>query len=204
MSSETSRRSVIIGAAAIPALAVPPVASAAIAETDPIYAMIDKHRLAIEAYNQAYAQLDEAEGAVAERRPSPLIVWRDYMIGGSEIEHRRTSLLGSRFQSKQIEEEYQMKKAEEADRLEAGAMWDETHGIAPLRERVEQLARKRRATALRLARTKPTTLAGAAAAVAYAHAELEIAETDGPHTDAWALPMLRTAVKALQLLAVQS
>jgi hypothetical protein len=205
MSSETSRRSVIIGAAAIPALAVPAVASAAIAETDPIYAMIDKHRLAIEAYNQAYAQLDEAEGAVAERRPFPLIVWRDYMIGGSEIENRRQSLWrDSALQPEQIEEEYQMKKAEEADRVEAGTMWDERHGITPLRERVERLERRRRAAALRLARTQATTVAGAAAAVAYAHAELEIAETDGPHTDAWALPMLRTAVKALQLLAVQS
>jgi hypothetical protein len=208
MSSETSRRSVIIGAAAIPALAVPAVAKAATAEPDPIFAAIDRHRLASDAFDQASAQLTKAKdeaAAAGERRPFPLIVWRDYMIGGSEIENRRQSLWrDSALQPEQIEEEYQMKKAEEADRVEAGTMWDERHGITPLRERVERLERRRRAAALRLARTQATTVAGAAAAVAYAHAELEIAETDGPHTDAWALPMLRTAVKALQLLAVQS
>ena len=77
-----------------------------------------------------------------------------------------------------------MKKAELTDRLEAGAMWDERHGITPLREHAERLERRRRAAALQLARTKATTVAGAAAAVAYAHAELEIAETAGPHADA--------------------
>jgi hypothetical protein len=127
------------------------------------------------------------------------------MISGSEIETRRQSLLREAdLPPKLIEKEYQAKKAEEADRLDAGAMWDERHGITPLRERVKQLERNRRVAALRLARTKATTLSGVAAAVAYAHAELEIAETDGAHCDPWALPMIKTAVKALQLLAVQS
>ena len=52
-----------------------------------------RYRLALDAFHQAYEQLSEAEDAVEEHRPSPLIQWRNYTISGSEIEDRRQSLL---------------------------------------------------------------------------------------------------------------
>jgi hypothetical protein len=47
MFSDTSRRSLVIGAAALPALAVPAVAAT---ESDEIYAMIEAHRRAYDVY----------------------------------------------------------------------------------------------------------------------------------------------------------
>jgi hypothetical protein len=64
MSSETSRqsrRSVVIGAATIPALALPAVAIAATAEPDLIYAAIETHRKAYEAWIEALKRFGDTE-----------------------------------------------------------------------------------------------------------------------------------------------
>jgi hypothetical protein len=59
--SNLSRRSIVAGAAALPALAVPAVASAAIADPDPIYAAIEVHQKAYEAWIKALTRFGDTE-----------------------------------------------------------------------------------------------------------------------------------------------
>lgn len=90
--SHLSRRSLVTSAAALPALAVPAVVMASI-EPDPIFAAIEAYREAAEASSRLWYQLDEAEDAIADHPPTPLITWRNHMIGGSEIDDMRDRLL---------------------------------------------------------------------------------------------------------------
>src|SRR5687767_15121006 len=88
-----TRRSLVAGvAAAIPATAV---AAPALAEADPIFAAIEAHRVVWASYDDAARELDEAECAIDEFRPTPLIAWRNYShIGWSEIDTARQRFLG--------------------------------------------------------------------------------------------------------------
>jgi hypothetical protein len=75
------------------------------------------------------------------------------------------------------------------------------HGIATLRERHENLVRELRAAEERLFKIRPTSIAGAAALVAYVHAELVCCANagfeGGPN---WTLPALANAVVALRMI----
>jgi hypothetical protein len=67
MSSKTSRRSVFIGAAAIPALALPAVASAAPAKPDPIFAAIDRWKETFAKEEACCTSYEAAETAFIDR-----------------------------------------------------------------------------------------------------------------------------------------
>jgi hypothetical protein len=69
--SALSRRSIVASAAALPALAVPAVVSAAI-EPDPIYAVIERDRLLEAAFQARCAYEDELEGIAKAKQPASI------------------------------------------------------------------------------------------------------------------------------------
>ena len=99
-------------------MAVPAVAVAASAEPDPIYAAIEAHRVIYAAATQTSTRLDEAEGAIEDRPPTTLIIWRNHMIGGREIDNMRERLLAKPGANpKRIERAYQAPKARERQHI---------------------------------------------------------------------------------------
>jgi len=168
-------------------------------ENDPIFAALDTHRKTNDAQFEVFKQLDEAEGMIKEGCPIPLVSWRNYTIGGSEIDTRRETLLSEPgADRRKIEKEYRQKKAEEADLIRAKTQWYERHGLAALRARHYQLIEEHFAARARLAKTKPTTVAGCAALVAYVCADLEL--NLSPQEE-WPLAPLKTAAAALHSIA---
>lgn len=142
MSDQTTRRSLIAGAAALPALAIPAVA----ATRDPAVDAVQHLKLTAEATYRLVRGLDEAEGDACEQhghRPIPLVQWRNYDISGSEIDQRRTALLADGGDTRQIEAEYQDAKAREKELIKAGEEWDAEVRITSLRERTEAAERSR-------------------------------------------------------------
>ncbi|MGB8741512.1 MAG: hypothetical protein WCD52_15075 [Xanthobacteraceae bacterium] len=132
MSDQTTRRSLIAGAAALPALAIPAVA----ATRDPAVDAVQHLKLTAEATYRLVRGLDEAEGDACEQhghRPIPLVQWRNYDISGSEIDQRRTALLADGGDTRQIEAEYQDAKAREKELIKAGEEWDAEVRITSLR-----------------------------------------------------------------------
>jgi hypothetical protein len=120
----------------------PPPAAAAPDFTDPIFAAIDEHkRLKREVYRASQA-LQDAEGDAYEQhghRPIALITWRNYHIGGEEIEVRRDALLKKPdADPEQIEREYLDAKARYQAKLEAETQWDRRSGTAPLRRKSDE------------------------------------------------------------------
>jgi hypothetical protein len=79
---------------------------------------------------------------------------------------------------KQVEKDYRDAKARLAAAERAGVEWDHRAGIAPLREQYERANAAERRAAMRMARTKPTTLAGAAALIAYTRRDIMEGEVD--------------------------
>jgi len=124
--------------------------------------MIETHRPFRRTWQQRYDQLDEAESDAAEvhgRRPIALIHWRNYHIGGSEIDDRRESLLQEAgIPAATIEQEYLDAKARYQAQMAAGLTWDERAGLAGKRKEVDRAMTAWRRFARRLAKAKPTTL----------------------------------------------
>jgi hypothetical protein len=212
MSEQLSRRSFIRDAAGLPivaaatAVAAPALATSQTprpaATLDPIFAAIEKHRRLLALRDQLYLDIDEAEGKVNEWRPFALIAWRKYShIGGQEIERARDEFLADGLDPVQIESEYRDAQAEYRAQLDAQKAWDERHGIAPLRRQHERLWRQINAAATDMSKTKPTSVAGAAALVAYARDDFgdEDSEPSG-----WSLDALSTAVEALNIIAASA
>jgi hypothetical protein len=178
------------------AMAAIPLASAA-AAPDPIFAMIAMHRKLQAEWARVNNQLDEAEfGNAAEgrsRRPTQLIGWRGYTIGGSEIDLRRQALLeAGNIEPATVEEEYLDAKARYVARVAAGLAWDDRNGLATLRKDLDRGVGVEQRYAERLARTKPTTPAGVATLIQYVLDDyLEAGEGH------WHMTSLKTAVAAL-------
>jgi hypothetical protein len=178
--SQASRRALLMGFAAAATPMAPALANAlsepAPAEADPVIAAIEDHKAALAEFYRLVDVLEEAEHDAREEhghRPFALIQWRNYCIGGAEIDRARLEFLRvRRANSKRIEKEYRDAKARYAAALRAGEDWDERTGIAPLREQRENAKAAELAAAERLAATKPTTPAGASALVAYVTADI--------------------------------
>jgi hypothetical protein len=127
-------------------------------------------------------------------RPGELIVWSNYRaIGEYGIDNCRKELLSQPAADReQVEKEYLHAKARLTAAERAGVEWDHRAGIAPLRKQYEHAKATEGRAAMRMARTKPTTLAGAAALIAYTRRELiDIADS------AWPVVALKTAASAL-------
>jgi len=165
MTTHSTRRAILAGAAALSALAIP--ATAAPAPTDPIFAIIDKHRAAFSAYDDVTLRLDEAEGEI-EGRPYALIEWRKYnAIGASEIDSARDEFLAEGLDPTIISKEYRAARARYRAQLKAESAWYERHGIAPLRRERNRLERQESDAQWNFISTKPLTLAGLAAMLCY-------------------------------------
>jgi hypothetical protein len=189
-------RSLVVSAALLPALAVPAVAAPM---TDPIFALIEEHRQAIDARSTAYSQLDEAEAAIRKEgdpRPNGLIVWRHWMIGGSEIERVRDELLRNPAANpKKIMKEYERARARYQAQIEAEQQWFERNGLTELRAENERLSDREMDLLTQLSTTPPTTIGGAAALLTYVAQGMEEA---GEHD--WQIEALKNVTKALRQL----
>ncbi len=139
---------------------------------DPIFAAIAEHKAREKEWFHLYRKLDNAEDKAKKThgiRPWSLIAWRNYSaIGGPEIDQRREWFLKEPgADPKQIEKEYQDAKAREIAAERAGVEWDKRAGITLVREQYERGKLAEERAAMKMARTKPTTPAGAGALVAY-------------------------------------
>jgi hypothetical protein len=139
---------------------------------DPIFGLIDAQKALQKKWHRLGSKLGNAQHQASEThgtRPSPLIAWRNYSaIGGSEIDDRREEFLSQPGADReQIEKEYLDAKERLAAAERAGVEWDHRVGLASLREQVESADSAERKAAMRLARTKPMTPAGAGALIAY-------------------------------------
>ena len=166
------------------------------AELDPIFALIDAHKARAKEWSRLYSKLDEAQCQAQEThgpRPWDLIAWRNYQtIGEYGIDSAREELLRQPgADEKQVEKEYRDAKARLAAGERAGVEWDHRAGIAPLREQNERANAAERRAAMRMARTKPTTLAGAATLIAYTRRDIIEGEVD------WQMVALKTVAVAL-------
>ena len=166
------------------------------AKPDPIFAAIETHEKLAAQGARLFDQLQEAEHEAEKehgRRPIELISWRDYTIGSSEIETRRAELLeAGAVDPATIEQEYLDAKARYQAKVAAGIAWDKSTGLTALRNEVEALSAKTHQCAHQLARTQPTTPAGAGALIQYVLNDYLCADEGYWHTIA-----LKTAADAL-------
>jgi hypothetical protein len=203
---EPSRRALLSAAAvsvAAAAVVASPHAQAAIMPVgnpaiDPIFAAVETHRKLSAEWDAETDAVEEMEWAIEEHRPIPLIAWREYShIGASEIERAREQFLAEPGADPVlIKKEYRAAKARYCAKLRAGRKWDERHGLTARREKVDHLRDAIVFAGKRISEIKPISVAGCAALVAYAHADLEIGE--GPE---WPLPALANAAEALESIA---
>jgi hypothetical protein len=177
-------------------------ADASAVSADPIFAMIDRHKMLRAEWQAVYYQLDEADPAAAQehgRRPVELIHWRNYTIGASEIDTRRESLLDAgEIDPATVEQEYLDAKARYKAQVEAGLAWDERTGLAALRKDVGRRSTAEWRYAKRLADTKPATPAGAAALIQYI-----LDDELNDDEDYWHMTALRSAVAALNSMGAK-
>jgi hypothetical protein len=140
--------------------------------------------------------LDLAEAEAREKygtRPWELIEWRNYSsIGEYEIDKAREEFLSRPGADRdKVEAEYQDAKRRLAARGYECIAWDYRTGVAFLREQYECATIAKERAAIRMARTKPTTPAGAAALIGQAHRELMTGEVG------WEMTALRTIAVSL-------
>ncbi len=150
----------------------PKTCKAARRSHDPVFALIAFHKALMKEWHRLNEELDNDELNAMKlhgNRSWPLIAWRNYSaIGGDELDRARDEFLREPgADHEQVEKEYQDAKAREAAAERAGIEWDLRAGIAPLREQFERTSREELRAAGRLVRTKPDSVAGAAALLAY-------------------------------------
>jgi hypothetical protein len=145
---------------------------------DPIFAAIAEHKALEKEWSRLYSKLGDAEREASKKygnRPWSLIAWRTYSaIGGCEIERAREQFLEQPGANpEEIEIEYQDAKRRETAGEYEGIAWDHRTGIASMREQYEKALAANEKAAARMARTKPTTPAGAGALVAYIWSDIK-------------------------------
>jgi hypothetical protein len=168
------------------------------AGVDPIYSAIAEHKARTKERHRLYGKLDKAQFQAAEThglRPSPLIAWRNYhAIGEYGIDKCREELLSQPgADRKQVSKEYRDAKARLAATEPAAVEWDHCAGIRPLREQYEHANAAERRAAMRMARMKPTTIAGAAALIS-SYTRRDLMEAPDPD---WPMVALKTVASAL-------
>jgi hypothetical protein len=149
------------------------------AAIDPAFAAIAEHKARAKEWGRLSSKLDNAQLQATKthgHRPWELIAWRNYPATGSrELDDRREEFLRQPgADRKQVEKEYRDAKAREGAAERAGVEWEHRVGIAPLREQYERANVAERRAAMRMARTKPTTPAGAAALVDYIRRDIMV------------------------------
>jgi hypothetical protein len=165
--------------------------------SDPAFAAIENYRKRSKACVFLAGVLEEAELKADKNlglRPSPLVFWRKHHIGESEIDCVRDKLLRlSGIDPKTIETEYWDAKARLMGTELAGKEWDKRAGPADLRRDHDRAASAEQRAAWKLARTKPTTAAGASAPLTYIATEPAVGLFDLGETE-WHETAFRTVV----------
>jgi hypothetical protein len=164
---KTTRRAMLAGAAAVPAITIAPTIALA-GEPDPIFAAIEKLQRLNAEEDAVSIDIDRAEEVIRRKlplyphgyRPSGLIEWRSYSaISGDEIDRAREEFIRDEVADfETIEQEYREKKREYRASLRAGREWDRKHGLASLRARQHRLIRAHFAATEELSKIKPTRL----------------------------------------------
>jgi hypothetical protein len=175
--------------------------------SDPILAAIELHRKLEDEADDLFNRIEQAKANVSEQAPTTMVQWRNCSaLGGPEIERARDEFLKMQVvDPRQIEREFEAKKAEQGARLQVENDWYHRHGIAPLYQRHENLVRELRAAEERLFKIQPTSIVGAATLVAYVHAELVCCANAGLESGPnWTLPALANAVEALRIIHASS
>jgi hypothetical protein len=204
VTGSTRRRLLVVVAGGAAAAAFRPESTVEIAlhMDDSIFAMIENYKSLQATWLHLHDQLDEAESDAAKvhgRRPIPLIHWRHYHIGGSEIDDRRESLLQEgEISAEAIEQEYLDAKARYQAKLAAEIAWDERTGLAGKRKEFDEAMATSRRYEERLANAKPTTPAGAAALI-QCLLDDDLTTDDGY----WHIAALNSAVTALHSMKFQ-
>src|ERR1700682_4535106 len=200
--SNLSRRGALCALAAGSVVMTTPAAAIG---ADPSFAMIASHKKLQAAWNELYDRLQEAEFDAAKghgNRPSALIHWRDYTICASEIDTRRAQLFeAGEIDPASFEQEYLDANARYEAKIASAVAWDKRTGLETLSKNVDLAVAAADRCTKSLARTMPTTAAGAAALIQYIlDDDLEADETYCHMT------ALRSAVAALNSMraAVQS
>jgi hypothetical protein len=181
-----------------PAKPVPARNGAKEVPPDPVFALIETHKTLIKKNCRLFEELHEAECRAAKtygERPWPLIAWRDKeAISDSEIDVYRNLLLCPPDADRaQIEKKYVEAKTRAACAKAAEVEWYRHAGIGQLYEQYDRSGDAESEMDMRLARTKPTTPAGAAALLA--HVLHEIGDDDPPTE--WQMTSLKTIAAAL-------
>jgi len=165
---------------------------------DPIFARIATHKKLTADWQGLYDQLQEAEHAAAKeygKRPLELIRWRNYLIGASEIDTRRESLLeAGEVDRATVEQEYLDANARYQAQVAAGLAWDKNTGLEASRKDLDRRIAAEQQYAKRLARTMPTTPAGVAALIQYVLDDDLVSDESY-----WHMTALRSAVAALRV-----
>lgn len=166
------------------------------ANVDPIFAAIAEHKARMKEESRLLDKLEEAEFGAREtygRRPSELIAWRNYSdIGEYGIDKAREGFLRQPGADPgQIEQQYQNAKARLVAAKHEGIAWDYRAGTAQLRKASDGASDAEDRAAMRMARTKPTTAAGAAALITYLRRDMDSGSTD------WHDVALKTLASAL-------
>jgi hypothetical protein len=192
MSKDHSRRAVLAGIAAAPALAAPALALSG-AEPDPIYGFLEEHPRLRDRMFEACRSLNDVEEATEERWPCPLVAWRKYShIGFSEIERARDEFLAlPGIDPEIIEQEYREVKADERAKQQALVDWYKRNGMAELKAEQARAVEAERTALLALLTTRPTTIAGLIALLEYA------AENSGEHGEREGTDMFNRSCKAI-------
>jgi hypothetical protein len=123
-------------------------------DADPIFAVIVEHKKLTTDWQGPYEQLQDAEiDAASEHgnRPGGLISWRDYTIGGYEIDTRRENLLeAGEIDPATVEQEYLDAMARYRAQMAAGLAWDERTGLAKQRRECDRAVAAKQRCAKRL------------------------------------------------------
>lgn len=151
-------------------------------KSDPIVAAIAEHQKLEKIWGRLGHKLELAKDRASKkygRRPWSLIAWRKYSaIGGDEIDKARKEFLAAGLKPKMINKEYRDAKARERAGERAEKAWDRRAGIAAQRRKFERANEAEQRAAERMAKTKPTTPAGAAAMLAYVKTDMEGGDID--------------------------
>ena len=201
-----SHRAVLVGLAGSVALAVPTAGIAAAAwrtaVSPEIAVAIERSMAATSASRAAYQAWDDAESAARERfgyPPSSLIHWRDYHVGGSELERVRDQYLALGFDKELIEEEYVNAQGRLQANLDGITVWERQVGIADLAKQRWDTLDEHWAAAEALAKIKPSSVADALALHGFVWANLIELEGENSMVD-WEFNVLKNVHAYFQSL----
>jgi hypothetical protein len=167
------------------------VANLAATEPDPIFAALAEHRRLKREWASLLSEFDEAETAKGNA-PIPLITWRNYCIGGREIERVRDEFLAQPgAHPKQIQLEYRKAKADERAKKRAEREWHKRNDLADLQGKCDDASDTERVAFWELTKVRPTTVKGAGALIAFVREDMKAGD------DPWQIAALANAARAL-------